>query len=154
MERIAIFRPLVNEDRHDGELIVWLQPNRFGDQKLSLAVNKRARGFYDRTASGRTEIAGDAGSVLNTESVITTVPLEMLEFESKGFTAAGCECRAGWGCTAFARREIKPGTVKTQWSLHVIPADINVALCVITILGRDIGPRASQKGYGQLRVAH
>src|ERR1700746_767713 len=153
MQRIAIFRSLVNEDRHDRELIVWLKQKLFGNQELSLAVNKRSGILYDRATSGRTEIAGSAGAVLNTEGVVTTVPLQTLELESEGFTTACWNYRAVWGCTALARREIKPGTVKAQWSFHVIQADINVALCVIAVLSRDIRSRAGQKCYRQLRVA-
>ena len=153
MQRIAIFRSLVNEDRHDRELIVWLKQKLFGNQELSLAVNKRSGILYDRATSGRTEIAGSAGAVLNTEGVVTTVPLQTLELESEGFTTACWNYHAVWGRTALASREIKPGTVKALWSFHVIQADINVALCVIAVLSRDIRPRAGQKCYCQLSHA-
>src|SRR6516165_7575478 len=145
MQRIAILRSLVNEYRHDREFIVWLQQKLFGDQKLSLAVNEPCRVLYDRTASRRTEVAGSAGSVLDTEFFVATMPLETLELEPKGFTVVRWNYRAARSRTAFARRKIKPRTVKPPRAPHGIDAEIKIAFCVVTVLRRDIRPRARQK---------
>ena len=120
MQRVAILRSLIHEDRHNCELIVGLQQELFRDQELSLVVKKRTGILYDRTASGRTEIAGRAGSVLNTEGLVTTVPLEILKLESKGFTAACWNDGAVCGRTTLARCEIKPGTVNSPWAFHAV----------------------------------
>src|SRR5215469_3954796 len=59
--------------------------------------------------------------------------------------------RAGWGCAALARCEIKPGSVNAPRTFHVVQADIDVALCIIAVLSRDIRPRAGQKRHRQFR---
>src|SRR5215510_14144313 len=54
--------------------------------------------------------------------------------------------RPGRGVAAFVGRQVEPSGPDTQRSLEVVQADVDVALDVSAVLGRDIGP-----GPGQIR---
>src|SRR5690349_12224129 len=73
MQRIPIFGPLVDEDWHDGEPVVWLKEHLFCCEQPCRVTAKR-RGIIDR----RTEVAGRARSILEAKGVIASVPFQAL----------------------------------------------------------------------------
>ena len=70
---IAILRPLVNEDRHDGKPVVRLKKQVFHYLKRCRAAHIGRR-IVDRSA----EVAGRPSAILNAECVIAAVPFEGL----------------------------------------------------------------------------
>src|SRR6266704_2651360 len=59
---VAIFRALVNEDRHDGEPVIRLEQYLFGEQKPRGAVDEAGR-----VVNGRAEIASWACTILDSK---------------------------------------------------------------------------------------
>src|SRR5216683_1753618 len=109
---VAIFRALVNENRHDGEPVIGLEQYLFREQK--------PRGAVDETrwiVNGCAEIAGWAGTILDSEQVIAAVPLESLVPEPE------CVAVAGWNQGARRCRATS-------------------AIGVVAVLRRNVGPRA------------
>src|SRR5579862_2442050 len=153
MQRIAVLGSLVHEDWHDRELIVRLKQHGFRYQELPLAVDVRVGVLHHRSASVRTEIGGWTGSVLNRERLEASVPFQKLVTDSKGFTAAGGNDRAIAFSAPFAGCEVEPNTEDASLGLQVVDPKINIAFCVISIFGDDVGPGAGQKRQGRLTNA-
>src|SRR5713101_2367490 len=94
--RIPVFAALVDENWHDGELLVRLKEHLFYGQKPGRAMEKR-RWIIDRG----TEVACCSGSVLNGKRVIPTVPLQALMAQPEGVSIG---CRNGcarWRLATF-----------------------------------------------------
>src|SRR5439155_617169 len=73
IRRIAAPRSLINNDRHDGELVVRLNKEMFCDPESFRTLEKRSR-VVDR----RTKVTGCSLSVLDGKPVVTTVPFQTL----------------------------------------------------------------------------
>src|SRR5215469_10348203 len=107
--RIAVLGPLVNEDRHNGELFVWLKQQVFCDEKSLRTVDER-RWIRDR----RTEVAGRSGSVLEGKRVIATVPLQALMAQPKCVSVRCTDHSTVGGRAAFRGGIIEPPGPKTH----------------------------------------
>src|SRR4030095_15270095 len=70
---IAAFSPLVNENRHDGKLIVWLKQQVFRDLESLRILDKRSR-VVDRSA----EIACGSLSISDRKPVVAAFPFQTL----------------------------------------------------------------------------
>src|SRR5713226_7283571 len=128
--RIAILGPLVNEDRHDGELFVWLKQHVLCDEKSFRAVDE-GRWIRDR----RAEVAGRSSSVLDGKRVISTVPLQALMPQPKCESVRGADHSTVGGRAAFRSGEIEPAGPETHRPLQVIEAHVDVALREVAVLG-------------------
>src|SRR6266404_9717032 len=137
---VAIFRALVNENRHDGEPVIRLEQYLLREQKPCGAVDEAGR-----VVDGCTEITGDPGAVLNAKQVIAAVPLESLVPEPEcvavaGWNQGGSRCRA-----ASAIGKIEPKGRSASRGFYIVEPQVNVALGVVAVLRRDVRPRTRQK---------
>src|SRR4051794_13420123 len=125
MRRVAILRSLVNEDRHDRELVVELKQDLFSHKESCRAVYKSAR-----VVNGCAEVAGGPGAILNAKRVISAMPFEPLMAYPECIAIAGRNDRAIRRCATFASSKIKPPGQSTARRLHVIETHVNIAFNV------------------------
>src|SRR5262249_24408509 len=132
--RITTLRPLVNEDRLNGEPVVWLKQQVLSDSEPLRILEKRSW-VIDR----RAEIAGGSLSVLYRKPVVAALPLQTLMGYPEGVSICCGNDSAGLCRAALRSGEIEPYAQFSARRFHVIETHINVALRVIAIFGSDVG---------------
>src|SRR6185295_19271953 len=137
--RIATLCPLVDEDRLDGELIIWLKQQVFCYPE-SLRIFEKRSWVFNR----RTEVAGCSRTILDRKPVVAAVPFKTLVADTEGVSGYGGNYNSARCRPALRAREIEPRADSPAWRLYVIETHINIALRVIADFGDEVRSRASQ----------
>src|SRR6185295_6769292 len=144
----AVAFSLENKNRHDGKSVVGLDEQVLRDQQSLRTLQERVWVF-----NRRAEIARYALPVLNGKGMVAAVPFQALVAQPESVAVRGRNYRAARGGTALGVRKIKPNRVKPKRPFEIIESDIDIVLCVVSILRNDVGPRSCEIRNGHLADA-
>src|SRR4029453_8306862 len=96
------------------------------------------------------EITRRAGSVLDANCLEPAMPVQPLVTNPGAVPVAVGNDHARRCGAAVARGESEPAAPETGRSLEVVEAHVDVALDVVAVLRRDVGPRARGIPHGHL----